>query len=55
LNDLDFADDVALISTAKQHLQTKTERLVDQSERMWLKINVGKTKTMRIEDECKKH
>ena len=48
LDDLDFADDVALLSSTKQHIQMKTTKLVEESERLGLKVNVGKTKVLRI-------
>ena len=48
LDDLDFEDDVALLSSTKQHIQIKTTKLVEESERLGLKVNVGKTKVMRI-------
>ena len=48
LDDLDFADDVALLSSTKQHIKMKTTKLVEESERLGLKVNVGKTKVLRI-------
>ena len=47
LNDLDFADDVALLSSNKQHIHNKTTKM---NEARWigLKINKDKTKVMRI-------
>ena len=32
LDDLDFADDVALLSSTKQHIQRKTTKLVEEAE-----------------------
>ena len=46
--DLDFADDVALISSTQRHVQLKTNRLVDNAERTGLRVNVGKCKDMRV-------
>ena len=33
LEDLDFADDVALLSSTRQHMQTKSEKLENESRR----------------------
>ena len=48
LEDLDFADDVALISSTQRHVQLKTNRLVESAERTGLRVNVGKCKVMRV-------
>jgi len=48
LDDLDFADDVALLSCTKQHIQNKTTKMNEEARRVGLKINKGKTKVMRI-------
>ena len=48
LDDLDFADDIALLSSTKQQIQDKTTRLDEEARRVALKINGEKTKTMRI-------
>ena len=48
LEDLDFADDVALISSTQRHVQLKTDRLVENAERTGLRVNVGKCKVMRV-------
>ena len=42
LEDLDFADDVALMSSTLRHVQLKTDRLVENAERTGLRVNVGK-------------
>ena len=47
-DDLDFADDVALLSFSKQHIQNKTTKMNEEARRFRLKINKGKTKVMRI-------
>ena len=36
LEDLDFADDVALMSSTRKHMQNKSKKL----EEVWLKINI---------------
>jgi len=48
LGDLDFADDVALISSTQGHVQLKTNRLAENAERTGLRVNVGKCKVMRV-------
>ena len=48
LEDLDFADDVALISSTQREVQLKTNRLVENAERTGLLVNVGKCKDRRI-------
>ena len=48
LEDLDFADDVALISSTQRHVQLKTNRLVENAVRTGLRVNVGKCKVMRV-------
>ena len=48
LDDLDFADDVALLSSKKQHIQNKTTKMDEEASRVGLKINKDKTKVMRI-------
>ena len=49
LEDLDFADDIALISHTRSHLQLKTVRINKLAEAVGLKINIGKTKVMSNE------
>ena len=48
LEDLDFADDVALISSKLRHVQLKTDRLVENAERTGLRVIVGKCKVRRV-------
>ena len=48
LEDLDFADGIALLSSTKQHIQTKTDKLTHEAERVGLKVNVDKGKLLRI-------
>ena len=48
LEDLDFADDIALLSSTRQHIQTKTDKLTHEAERVGLKVNVDKYKLLRI-------
>ena len=46
LEDLDFADDIALLSSTKQHIQTKTDKCAHEAERVGLKVNVDKCKLL---------
>ena len=48
LNDLDFADDIALISSTKQQIQQKVRSLSTNSKATGLKINSEKTKLLRL-------
>ena len=48
LDDLDFADDIVLLSSTKQQIQDKKRRLDEEARRVGLKINKEKTKAMRI-------
>jgi len=48
LNDLDFADDLALLSHSKQQMQDKTTELDTISSKTGLKIHQGKTKVLKI-------
>ncbi|PIK55539.1 hypothetical protein BSL78_07544 [Apostichopus japonicus] len=48
LDDIDFADDIALVSSTKQQMQIKTNLLADEASRVGLDINKQKTKVMRI-------
>lgn len=48
LDDLDYADDLCLISSTYQHIQEKTTKLHETSRSLGLNINLKKTKIMRI-------
>ena len=48
LDDLDFADDIALLSHSSEQMQTKTNRLNSFSQSTGLKINIKKTKLLKI-------
>lgn len=39
LEDLDFSDDMVLLSSTKQHIQTKIDKLAHEAERVGLKVN----------------
>src|SRR3984885_2003655 len=49
LEDLDFADDICLLSHTRQHMQEKTTKLQEIAGLTGLEINTHKMKTMRIE------
>lgn len=48
LEDLDFADDIALLSHRHRDMQIKTNHLANTAEKIGLKINNTKTKIMKI-------
>jgi len=48
LEDLDFTDDISLLSHMVGHMQAKTERLCNIARTAGLEINVTKTKSMQI-------
>ncbi|XP_065941251.1 uncharacterized protein [Magallana gigas] len=48
LEDLDFADDIDLLSHKQQHAQEKLSRLAAEAEKTGLKINIKKTEVMRM-------
>ena len=49
LEDLDFADDIALLSSKFNDLREKTGRLAEEAVRVGLKLNARKCKTLRTE------
>ena len=51
LEDLEFADDLALLSHRLQDMQDKITALVDIAKKVGLKISKEKTKLMRIKNE----
>ena len=54
LEDLDFADDIALMSSCYANMQTKTRQLNQFAARTGLRINKKKTQVLRINSKCKK-
>lgn len=48
MEDLDFADDIALPSHRHRDMQIKTNHLANTAEKIGLKINITKTKIMKI-------
>ncbi|XP_047991511.1 DNA repair protein RAD50-like [Leguminivora glycinivorella] len=53
LEDLDYADDIVLISPSLAHLKAKLESLQEEAEAMGLRINRRKTVNMRVQSACK--
>ena len=49
LTDLDYADDICLLTHSTRTMQKMLERLGKESAKAGLKINVKKTKEMRID------
>ena len=47
LEDIDFADDLALLSSTKTHIQKKVDRLNKHSKVIGMKTSIKKTKLMR--------
>lgn len=48
LEDLDYADDLALLSHLEKHMQSKTSKLQNNAEKIGLKINTKKTEVMSL-------
>ena len=48
LEDLDFADDLALLSHTRQHIQETTDRLSMFSNQVGLRTSLKKTETMCV-------
>ena len=48
LEDLDFADDIALLSSKQDHMQEKTDRLSYFASQIGLELNAKKTQEMRL-------
>ena len=46
LEDLDFADDLALLSSSMKHLQSKTDSLIENAAKVGLKLNTKTCKMM---------
>ena len=54
LDDLDFADDLALMSHSHRQMQDKTTDLARISAQVGLKINTKKTKILRLDTTCER-
>ena len=55
LEDLDFADDLALLSHTHSRMQAKTSKLEAISSKLGLKINTDKTKIMRVNSKSNEY
>lgn len=53
LKNLNFADDIVLLSQKIDHTRQKVEALQEQAARIGLKVNATKTKEMRIRSPAK--
>ena len=53
LDDVDFADDIALMSSCYIYMQTKTRQLNQFAARAGLRRNKKKTQVLRINSKCK--
>ncbi|XP_013382404.1 uncharacterized protein LOC106153136 [Lingula anatina] len=51
LEDLDFADDISLLSHRQQHAQEKLERVAVEAEKTGLRVNIRKTEVLRINNQ----
>ena len=48
MDDLDYADDLALLSHTPHQMQEKTGAVADTSARLGLKIHRGKSKVLKV-------
>ena len=48
LEDLDYADDISLLAHTFNDIRTKLQRLHHETAKVGLKINISKTKEIRI-------
>ena len=48
LDDLDFADDICLLLHTHKQIQKKSSRLKQEAEKTDLKINIQKTKVLKV-------
>ena len=51
LEDLDYADDITLVSHRQQGAQEKLFRIAEEAEKTVLQINIGKAKVMRVNNK----
>ncbi|CAH8834294.1 unnamed protein product [Trichobilharzia szidati] len=51
LEDLDFADDLCLMSHKIEDLQAKTDKLVEEAAKTGLQVNIDKTEVMKITNQ----
>ena len=55
IGDLDFADDIALLSSSHEHMQRKVSALSKEAKSTGLKVNTQKTKLLRINTKATSH
>ena len=48
MDDLDYADDLALLSYTRHQMQEKTSTVADTSTRLGLEIHKGKSKVLKV-------
>ena len=48
LDDLDFADDICLLSHTHKQMQKKSSKLTQEAEKTGLKINIQKIKLLKV-------
>ena len=46
INSLKYADDTTLTAESEEELMSLLMRVKEESEKLWLKLNIQKTKTM---------
>ena len=51
LEDLDFADDISLLSRKQQDALGKLRRVAEEARKIGLQINIAKTEAMRINNK----
>jgi hypothetical protein len=51
LEDLEFADDVCLLSHKREHMEQKENKFNEESKKFGLEINIGKTKLMTVNNK----
>ena len=54
LDDLDFSDDIALMSHSHRRMQDKTTYLIRIAAQVGLKINKKKTKILQLNPTCER-
>lgn len=53
LEDLDFTDNTALVSSTMNHLQSKTTKLEKNSAKVGMKLNAKKCKVLKVNSKSK--
>ena len=55
LDDLDYADDLAVLACTQAQIRDKTDKILQAASRVWLEINAPKTKVMCITTTMNAH